>query len=69
MDFIKVAKLGSAVKEVALDSGSTVGMALEAADVDAGDFEVRVNGNPVGNDALVRTGDVVTLVPKIKGGN
>jgi sulfur carrier protein ThiS len=68
MDLIKVAKLGSAVKEVALDTGSNIGAALAAAEVDAGGFEVRLNGNPATTTTPVRSGDIVTLIPQIKGG-
>lgn len=68
MDFIKVAKLGTSVKEVALEGGSRVSDALNAAEVRADGFELRVNGNPVTGDAVLRTGDIVTLVPQIKGG-
>lgn len=68
MDFVKVAKLGSAVKEVALDSGATVADALNAADVDIEGAEIRVNGNPATEASAIKGGDIITLVPKIKGG-
>ena len=68
MDLIKVAKLGTAVKEVALDDGSDVGDALTAADIESDGFEVRVNGNPAELDTVLRSGDIITLIPQIKGG-
>lgn len=68
MNLVKVAKLGSAVKEVALESTATIAQALRAAETDQAGFEIRLNGNPVGTDANVRSGDIVTLVPQIKGG-
>jgi len=69
MDFVKVAKLGTAVKEVAIDSGSVVEDALRAAEVTAEGFEIRINGNPVNLDSSIKTGDILTLVPQIKGGS
>jgi sulfur carrier protein ThiS len=68
MNLVKVAKLGSAVKEVALDEGATVANALRAADMTGGDFELRLNGNPATGDTRVRTGDIITLIPAIRGG-
>lgn len=68
MNLVKVAKLGGAVKEVALENGATIRTALAAAGVSADGFEVRLNGAPAGLDTPVRSGDIVTLVPQIKGG-
>jgi len=68
MDFVKVAKLGAAVKEVALEAGSDVGDALRAAEMNGDGFEVRLNGNPVDGGETVKSGDIVTLAPQIKGG-
>lgn len=64
--FVKVAKLGSAVKEVMLADGASADAALGAADMSADGFQVRVNGrNPCGP---LKDGDTVTLVPAIKSG-
>jgi|WetSurMetagenome_2_1015567.scaffolds.fasta_scaffold01396_24 sulfur carrier protein ThiS len=65
---VKVAKLGTAVKEVMLGEGSSVNDALEAAEMEATGFQVRVNGREAGG-ACLRSGDVITLVPAVKGGN
>jgi sulfur carrier protein ThiS len=65
--FVKVAKIGSAVKEVMLADGATLEQALAAAEVDSDGFQVRVNGRtPCGT---IADGDMITLVPAIKGGN
>ena len=69
MELIKVAKVGSKVSEVALDTGATVGDALKAAGMTETGFEIRLNGAPSNTAAIVRNGDIVTLVPQIKGGN
>ena len=68
MNFVKVAKLGAAVVEVALETGATAAQALAAAEMTAEGFVLRINGAPAEPEAPVRGGDVITLVPKIKGG-
>jgi sulfur carrier protein ThiS len=68
MLFVKVAQLGAQVREVSLKVDATVDDAIDAADVDVAGFEVRLNGAPAEGDEVVRTGDIVTLVPQIKGG-
>jgi sulfur carrier protein ThiS len=68
MELVKVAKVGAKVEEVALDSGANVGDALRAAGVAPEGFELRLNGTPSPATAPVRGGDVITLVPQIKGG-
>ena len=63
---VKVAKLGSAIVEVLLSDGATVEDALEAADMDKDGFQVRVNGRT--EYGVLRSGDMITLVPAVKGG-
>jgi putative ubiquitin-RnfH superfamily antitoxin RatB of RatAB toxin-antitoxin module len=65
---VKVARLGNAVQEVALSSGATVQNALDAADLMVENEEIRVNSSTAGVNDEVRNGDIVTLVPKVKGG-
>jgi sulfur carrier protein ThiS len=67
MIIVKVAQLGSAVKEVAIEDNSPVAQALTAAGVSASGFQIRVNGREA--TATLRAGDVITLVPAIKGGS
>lgn len=64
--FIKVAKLGSAVKEVMLEDGSSIEQALGAAGMLASGYQVRVNGRT--ECGRLQDGDTITLVPSIKGG-
>jgi sulfur carrier protein ThiS len=68
MQMVKVAKLGSRVNEVALDDNATINDALRASGTEAGGFELRLNGTPVDGTSRVHSGDIVTLVPQIKGG-
>ena len=64
--FIKVAKLGAAVKEVMVNEGDSVETAVAAAGMSTVGYQVRVNGRtPCGS---LREGDTITLVPAIKGG-
>ena len=66
---VKVARLGTAVVEVALDSGASVEDALAAASLELdGNEDMRINENTVSASSSVSDGDIVTLVPKVKGG-
>lgn len=67
--FVKIAKLGSRVQEFFLDNGATVASILAIAGEDSGGYEVRVNGVVVDAETPLDSGDIVTLVPAIKGGN
>lgn len=66
---VKIAKIGSRVNEVALSDNATVAEALAAGEqsIPSG-HELRVNGEPAGQDFELEDGDVITLVPQIKGG-
>lgn len=68
MLIVKIAKLGSKVVEVALADNATLAQALGLAEMDAEGFEPRVNGRPATDATVLANGDIVTLVPKIKGG-
>jgi molybdopterin converting factor small subunit len=65
---VKVARLGTAVQELALTEGSNVQQALEAAGLEVENEDIRVNSNTASNTTVLREGDIVTLVPKVKGG-
>jgi sulfur carrier protein ThiS len=65
---VKVARLGSAVEELALADGATVQDALTAADLEADGDDIRVNQQTVSASHVLSDGDIVTLVPKVKGG-
>lgn len=66
--FIKVAKLGEKVKEFFLEEGKTVQDVLELAGFRTRGFDLRINGNPAKLTDVLADGDIVTLIPKIKGG-
>ena len=65
---IKVARLGTAVQEVALTDGQSVEDALVAADLSVDNEDIRVNSTNASESTILRNGDIVTLVPKVKGG-
>jgi molybdopterin converting factor small subunit len=67
--FVKVARLGSQVKELWLEDDATVGSAIEAAEVEAEDeAEIRVNNRDADSDTPLENNDIVTIVPPIQGG-
>lgn len=68
MILVKVAKLGSRVSEVSLEEGQNVNAALEIAGVSAVG-NIRVNGIEATDQTTLFDGDIITIVPKIKGGN
>ena len=65
---VKVARLGNTVQEVALNEGASVQDALTAADLTVDGEDIRVNSSNSNLNDEVRNGDIVTLVPKVKGG-
>ena len=65
---VKVARLGTAVQELALTDGTTVNAALESADLNVENEDIRVNNSNASLTTVLRDGDIVTLVPKVKGG-
>jgi len=66
--FVKVAKLGSKVQELFLENGATVSSVLELAGENSEGYEIRVNGQPAAEDTPLSDGDIITLVPPIRGG-
>jgi len=65
---VKVARLGNTVERVALNEGASVQDALTAADLAVDGEDVRINSSNAGLTDEVRNGDIITLVPKVKGG-
>ena len=51
------------------NAGQTVAQALAATGIEVGPgMDVRVNGAPAEDETPLRDGDVVTIIPRIKGG-
>lgn len=67
--FVKVARTGGVVKEIALNGDNTVKAAIEAAGVGSDSKDrIRVNGRPADSDTKVKDGDIITVAGKISGG-
>lgn len=64
---VKIAPLNGRVVEVSLEEGATIGDALEASGIDAGDREIRQESLVVDEDAVVSNGAIIQLLPKVKG--
>jgi len=67
--FAKIYRLGGEVKTFDISSYKTVGEAITGTGNELKDGEaVRVNGEDVELNEEVVDGDVITIVPKVKGG-
>lgn len=65
---VKIARLGTAVQELALTDGAKVSDALESADLAVENEDIRVNNSAASENTVLTDGAIVTLVPKVKGG-
>ena len=64
---VRAGKLPGKINEIALNGDRTVSAALEAAELEADGFEVRVNGELAEMSTELREGDTVLLTKKTKG--
>jgi sulfur carrier protein ThiS len=64
---VKVGKLPGAISEIALNGDRTVRAALQAAELNATGYQIRVNGDDADLDTRVYEGSSIFLVKKIKG--
>ena len=64
---VRLARLGDSIREISVAQGSTLGQVLEAAGLDVG-VDVRLNGRQAGVNDTVHMGDLITIVPRIRGG-
>lgn len=65
---VRIVQLGKGVFHFSAEPGATVAAGLAAAGIAPGTQDVRVNGRPATPDQLLADGDLVTIVPLIKGG-
>lgn len=68
MVLVKVARLGGEVQEFALEDGSTVQDALDRADIEVNGDSIEVNNVRVTETQEIEDGDVIAVIPNIKGG-
>jgi len=67
---VKVLCLGRSAKEIELAEGSTVETAIgEAGFPKESSYSRHINGHPSFDSDTLQSGDVLTLVPQVKGGN
>jgi hypothetical protein len=67
-DVVRVVVLGRSVRRVPVVPGTSLGVLLEEADIDAGGRDLHVNGRAADLDTPVSPGDLVTVIPRIRGG-
>lgn len=66
---VRILQLGRQVIDHRGHIGQTVAEALTATGLQIGPgMDLRVNGAPADGDSPLRDGDVVTIIPRIKGG-
>lgn len=68
---VKIAPLGRPTSEVSVPVGSTISAALGAAASRTsvtGYTDLQRNGSPANLNDIVQNGDIIVLVPAIKGG-
>lgn len=68
MVMVKIAPMGEVVTEVNVEAGSTVGQALNVADVDVNGRAITVNNEPATEQTIVSENSVISLANKMKGG-
>jgi sulfur carrier protein ThiS len=67
---VKILCLGRAAKEIEASEGVTVEKAIVEAGFPTDSAYTRhVNGHPAFDTDVLQAGDVLTLVPQVKGGN
>lgn len=66
--FVKFAVLGGRVQEIALANGANIGEGLEVAGLSDSGYQIKKNGSSATREDGLRNGDVVLLVPAVKGG-
>lgn len=65
---VRIVQLGKGIFEYVAEPGVTVGAGLTRAGIDATRMEVRVSGRRATLDTPLTDGDLVTIIPRIKGG-
>lgn len=66
---VKIVQLGKGVTNCEIGSPQTVAETLEAQGIPMDGMEVRVNAESIPLERQLADGDLVTIVPRIKGGH
>ena len=64
----RVVVLGRSVRRVPVAPGMELRALLEAAEVDSAGRDLHVNGRPADLATPVAPGDLVTVIPRVRGG-
>ena len=65
---VRIVQLGRGVFKYAAEEGATIADGLAAAGITVEHMDVRVRGKPAKVEDILRDGDLVTVIPLIKGG-
>ncbi|MBI2873487.1 MAG: MoaD/ThiS family protein [Firmicutes bacterium] len=66
---VRLVQLGKGVLRKSVAQGTTVGQLLQQTALSTARMELRVNGKLAEVDRVLHDGDLITLVPLIKGGS
>ena len=66
---IRVVQLGRGLQKHAAAPDATVGDVLEAVGISSKGMEIRVGGRRATQADHLKDGDLITVIPKIKGGS
>jgi hypothetical protein len=64
----RIVVLGRSVRRVPVAPGMDLRAVLASADVDPGGRDLHVNGRAADLDTPVEAGDLVTVIPRVRGG-
>ena len=64
---VRVGRLPGRIEEIALNGARTVQAALEASDLSAEGYQIKVNGEDAAFEDAVKAGDTILLVRKVSG--
>ncbi len=65
---VRIVQLGRGVYKYAAEEGASIADGLAAAGISVEHMDVRVRGRPAKVEDILRDGDLVTVIPLIKGG-
>jgi hypothetical protein len=65
---VRVVVLGRSVRRIPVAPGMTLRALLEAGDIDPAGRDLHANGRAATLDTPVFAGDLVTIIPRVRGG-
>ena len=67
MKTLRVGKFPGRIDEVMVEDNATVAEVLEVAELDAGGYEIQLDGNVVQQDKAIGEGKLLILAKQVKG--